>query len=84
MALEIEIEIAIFQIPRAMIIMIILFWNVRPCSLVNIYQLIPRNCCFHFYPEESGSKLLRNVYINYTQRQILEELYCSLLGDDVV
>jgi hypothetical protein len=37
------------------------FWNVTPCSLVDINICEEEACVLRLYPEDGGSKFLRSV-----------------------
>jgi hypothetical protein len=53
-----------FQVLTAASMKITVFWDVAPCSLVEVYRRCRGTCCLHHqgdYPDDEGSKYLCNV-----------------------
>jgi hypothetical protein len=51
-----------FQVLTAASMKIIVFWDVAPCSLIEVYQRFRGTYCIHHHsPDDGGSKHLRNV-----------------------
>jgi hypothetical protein len=44
-----------------------IFWDVRPCSLVNRYQCFWRKCCHHFEAEERVTSQLKKEWRDASQ-----------------
>jgi hypothetical protein len=57
------------------------FWVVRPCSLVEIYQRFRGPCCLHHHPEDSHLQSMSGLLLHTLSTQywawILRSVVCS-------
>jgi hypothetical protein len=65
-----------FEILKAVIIHIVVFWVLTPCSLVGAYRRFERTCCHYF----QGGNVLEGMWSSYIVRFQIRRIFRSMAG----